>query len=59
MTEGENTASKYKVHRLDIRMSTDQNMLEQFLNSLGGDVVAIIPSVYPKFTFGGMGAKVY
>jgi len=51
-------AAKYRVHRLDIRMSADQSVLEQFLNSLDGDVVAIIPSVYPKFTFGGMGAKV-
>jgi len=52
-------AAKYKVHRLDVRMSTDESRLEQFLNSLAGEVVAIIPSVYPKFTFGGMGAKVY
>jgi len=51
--------AKYKVHRLDIKMATDQSKLEQFLNSLEGEVVAIIPSVYPKFTFGGMGAKVY
>jgi hypothetical protein len=39
-------------------MTKDQSKLEQFLNSLEGDVVAIIPSINPKFTAGGMGAKV-
>lgn len=36
---------KYKVHRFDLRMTQDQEKLEQFLNSLAGDVVAIIPNV--------------
>ncbi len=36
---------KYKIHRFDIRMSKDQTKLEQFLNNLEGDVVAIIPNV--------------
>jgi len=50
--------AKYKVHRFDIKMTTDQSKLEQFLNSLEGEVVAIIPNVTPKFTPGGMGANV-
>ena len=49
---------KYRVHRFEIDMSKDQSKLEQFLNNLEGEVVAIIPSVNPKFTPGGMGAKV-
>ncbi|UCH32831.1 MAG: hypothetical protein JSV05_02655 [Candidatus Bathyarchaeota archaeon] len=49
---------RYRVHRFDIDMAKDQRKLEQFLNSLAGEVVAIIPSVNPKFTAGGMGAKV-
>lgn len=49
---------KYRVHRLNIDMTRDQTRLEQFLNGLEGEVVAIIPSVNPKFTAGGMGAKV-
>lgn len=49
---------KYRVHRLDIDMTRDQSKIEQFLNSLEGEVTAIIPSVNPKFTPGGMGAKV-
>ena len=49
---------KYRVHRFDIDMSKDQSKLEQFLNGLDGDILTIIPSVNPKFTPGGMGAKV-
>ena len=52
---------RYKVHRFDIKMTRDSSIaaLEQFLNGLEGEVVAIVPNVGPKFTFGGMGAKVY
>jgi len=39
-------------------MTTDQSKLEQFLNSLEGEVVVIIPNITPKFTPGGMGAEV-
>jgi hypothetical protein len=38
---------KYRVHRFNIRMTRDQSTLEQFLNSLEGEVVAIIPNVTP------------
>jgi hypothetical protein len=36
---------KYRVHRFALRMTTDQHKLEQFLNGLEGEVVAIIPNV--------------
>lgn len=36
---------KYRVHRFNIRMTADQSKLEQFLNSLEGEVVAIVPNV--------------
>ncbi len=49
---------KYRVHRFEIRMSQDQERLEQFLNGLKGELVTIIPNVRPHFTMGGMGAKV-
>jgi hypothetical protein len=39
---------KYKVHRFDIKMTRDQSKLEQFLNSLEGEIVAIIPNVTVK-----------
>jgi len=38
---------KYRVHRFNIRMTADQTKLEQFLNSLEGEIVAIIPNVTP------------
>ena len=38
---------KYRVHHFNIRMTTDQSKLEQFLNSLQGEIVAIIPNVTP------------
>ena len=36
---------KYRVHRFDLKMTSDQSKLEQFLNSLAGEIVAIIPNV--------------
>jgi len=36
---------KYKVHHFNIKMTTDQDLLEKFLNSLAGEIVAIIPNV--------------
>jgi len=36
---------KYVVHRFDIRMTRDQNRLEQFLSSLEGEIVTIIPNI--------------
>jgi hypothetical protein len=36
---------KYKVHRFDLRMTEDQNKLEEFLNSLKGEIIAVIPNV--------------
>ena len=45
---------KYRVHRFNLKMSEDQSKLEQFLNSLEGEVVTIIPNIRP--TFQGMGA---
>ena len=43
----ERMGKRYRVHRFDIKMTRDQGRLEQFLNSLQGEVVAIIPNVTP------------
>lgn len=40
---------RYRVHRFELRMTTDQANLERFLNDLEGDVVAIIPNVTLHF----------
>ena len=45
---------EYRVHRLDIKLDKEQNKLEQFLNSLKGEVISIVANVKP--TFQGMGA---
>jgi len=49
---------KYKVHHLEINMKKDQVKLEQFLNSLKGEVVSIIPNVSPTFRPMGATAQV-
>lgn len=36
---------KYRVHRFELRMTTDQHALEQFLNGLAGEIIAILPNV--------------
>ena len=38
---------KYKVHQFSLKMTKDQDKLELFLNSLKGEIVAIIPNVAP------------
>lgn len=45
---------KYRVHRLDIKMKKEHDKLEQFLNSLKGEVISIVANVRPKLQ--GMGA---
>ena len=35
----------YRVHRFNIRMTRDQDELEQFLDGLDGEVVSIVPNV--------------
>ena len=40
---------KVRVHRFEINMKKDQHKLEEFLNSLEGEVVSIIPNVSVKF----------
>lgn len=39
---------RYRVHRFDLKMTKDQARLEQFLNGLEGEVVAIVPNVTVK-----------
>jgi hypothetical protein len=51
--------ARYRVQRFDVVMRTDQTRFEQFLNSLEGEVVSVIPSVSPSWTLGGMGARTY
>ena len=38
-------ANKYRVHRFDLRMTADHSKLEQLLNSLEGEIIAIVSNV--------------
>ncbi len=49
---------KYQVHQFNINMPTDREKLEQFLNTLKGEIVSIIPNVKPTFQLMGATAKV-
>jgi hypothetical protein len=49
---------KYRVHRFELQMEKDQLRLEEFLNSLAGQIVSIIPNVKPTFQLMGATAKV-
>jgi hypothetical protein len=49
---------KFRAHRLEIDEKTIQEKLEQFLNSLEGEVVAIVPHTTPTFQFMGATSKV-
>ncbi|MBR9677907.1 MAG: hypothetical protein GOU97_01240 [Nanoarchaeota archaeon] len=40
---------RYRIHRLNVKMSGDTQKLEQFLNNLKGEVVSIIPDVETLF----------
>ena len=40
---------KYKVHQFNIKMTDAQIKLEQFLNSLTGEVVGIVPNIQIVF----------
>lgn len=45
---------KYRVHQLNVKKSTVQEKLEQFLNQMEGEVISVIPYPIPKLQ--GMGA---
>lgn len=47
---------KYKVHRLEVKKDNFQLYLEDFLNTLEGEVISVMPNVTPYFLC--YGAKV-
>jgi hypothetical protein len=47
---------KYKVHRLDVKKDDIREILEDFLNKLDGEVIAVIPNVTQYFLM--YGAKI-
>ena len=49
---------KFRVHRLEVNEDTIQEKLEQFLNTLDGEVLAIVPNITPTFQLMGATSKV-
>jgi hypothetical protein len=49
---------KYKVHRLEVSDKGMQDKLEQFLNTIDGEIISIFPNVKPTFQLMGATAKV-
>lgn len=49
---------RYKVHRIEVDRKSMQEQLEQFLNRLEGEILAVIPNVRPTFQLMGATAKV-
>jgi len=49
---------KYKVHRLDVKEGEAQRQLEDFLNLLRGEVIAVIPFNSPLFMLMGATSRV-
>ena len=49
---------KYHVHKLEVKRDTAQEKLQNFLNQLDGEVLAIVPYVSPTFQLMGATSKV-
>ncbi len=47
----------YKVHKLNINLAKESDVLETFLNNLKGKVVSVIPDVEPFFLYYGVRVK--
>ena len=48
---------KYKVHKLNINLNKESEILENFLNNLKGEVISIIPNVKTLFLFYGANVR--
>ena len=49
---------KYKVHRLYVKGNNMQTKLEEFINSVEGEIISIVPNVRPSFQIMGASAKI-
>lgn len=38
---------KYRVHKIEVNRETMQEKVQQFINTLDGDVVSVIPNFVP------------
>jgi len=49
---------KYRVHRIEVKSDNMRDKLEDFLNKLDGEVIAVLPNVKPTFQLMGATSKV-
>jgi rhamnose utilization protein RhaD (predicted bifunctional aldolase and dehydrogenase) len=49
---------KYQVHHLEVKRDTAQERLQNFLNQLKGEVLAVVPYISPTFQLMGATSKV-
>ncbi len=49
---------KYRVHKLEVRRDTAREKMQDFLNELEGEIIAIVPYVSPTFRLMGATSKV-
>lgn len=49
---------KYKVHRIDVNRNNMQQILENYINNLHGEVISVLPDVRPTFQLMGATSKV-
>ena len=49
---------KYQVHQLKVQQDTARETLENFLHTLSGEVVSVMPYAVPRFFPFGAAAKV-
>lgn len=49
---------KYRVHQLEVERKSAREKLQEFLNQLRGEVVAVLPYTVPTFLPMGATAKV-
>jgi hypothetical protein len=49
---------KYRVHRIEVKRDNMQEKLEESLNKLDGEVIAVLPNVKPTFQLMGATSKV-
>jgi hypothetical protein len=46
---------KFHIHEVGVRMTEDRDAVQDFLNTLEGEVIAIIPNVHSVSTIGHVG----
>ena len=49
---------KYRVHRIEVDSKNMQEILEQFINQLSGEVISVVPDIRPAYMIIGGTAKI-